>query len=344
MNNNEKGIRNASALSKIKIKINEYPSQDEPNKNKIKTQINQIFETMNKYNEKYKLILLKATDNKIVKENIILSLKKDLAYHKEINKNFMEYKTYSDKIHSYYKDNYENILKYKTNLAEDLHDFVQIINKYEEKIDQYKKEKVQLIRTSEDIIKMKLNEREKLNERLQKINLDLENQNNKLNGLKTVMNEYETQNKTYLNNLNNSELEHKEKYEILEQSYQNLLKRYNYYKDLEGQKLKVRFDELNENLCIEEKRDADLKFQDNFMKNIFLKNIVDDIKKQMKDIEVLNRQYQEEQKMLKFLGKSLFNKLKQRKGINIETEIESSNDFSPKTNKTKIDFQSTSYF
>ena len=68
----------------------------------------------------------------------------------------MAYKRYSTDVYCYFKKNYEEILKYKYNLAEDLKDFVKVINKYEETITQYKKEKIMIIKTNEDIIKLKM--------------------------------------------------------------------------------------------------------------------------------------------------------------------------------------------
>lgn len=337
-------VRNASAISKIKIDINEYPSQtDYNNPKKLNTQIEQIFKSMNNYNAKnksYSVKLLKTTGSNIAKENIILSLRKDLDFHRGIKKDFMAYKRYSTDVYCYFKKNYEEILKYKDNLAEDLKDFVKVINKYEETITQYKKEKIMIIKTNEDIIKLKMDEREKLNQRLKKLNFDLENQNNKLQGLKNTISDYEKQNKNYINDLNKNELNHVEKYEILEEAYNNLLKRYNQYQETENRKRKLQLDEINENLCVEEECKADLKLQDNLIKNIFLKNIVDDIKKQMRDVEILNQQYKEDQKLLKFLGKTFYNKLKQRKLELVDNQF--SNEGSSKTNKNKIQFSTTS--
>ena len=78
-------------------------------------------------------------------------------------------------------------------------------------------------------------------------------------------------------------------------------------------KRKLELDYKDNNLCKEEEDLADLKLQDNLLKNVYLKEIANDIKKQINEIELLNQKYLEEEELLRFLGKVFFNKVKQRR-------------------------------
>ena len=176
-----------------------------------------------------------------------------------------------------------------------------------------------MIKTSEDIIKYKKAEKEKMGERLRKLNYDLEKQNKKLNNITNLLKEYQEQNENYLDRLNNSELSHMERYEILEDKYNKLVAKYKYYTDKEMKKRKIELDYKDNNLCKEEEDLADLKLQDNLLKNVFLKEIANEIKKQINEIELVNQKYLEEQELLKFLGKVFYNKVKQRRE---KTEID----------------------
>jgi DNA-binding XRE family transcriptional regulator len=170
-----------------------------------------------------------------------------------------------------------------------------------------------MIKTSEDIIKYKKIEKEKMGERLKKLNNDLEKQDKKLINITDLLTEYQIQNETYMEKLNNNELTHMERYEILQDKYKKLLVKYNFYIDKEMKKRKLDLDYKNNNLCKEEEDLADLKLQDNLLKNEFLKEISTEIKKQIKEIELANQKALEEEELLKFLGKVFFNKVKKRR-------------------------------
>ena len=309
-------IRKASSISKIKFKLNHYPNISDYTGSKMKSHINEIINSFNDYNLKTKSTaakLIKAQGNNIAKESVIISLRKDLDYHKNINKNYKIYKNYANDICNYYKQNFEEIFQYKSNLRDDLKDFIKLIDGYEEEIDNCKKDRKIMIKTSDDIIKYKINEKEKMGDRLKKINFDLEKQDKALNNITNLLNEYQEQNEHYMDKLNNSELTHMERYEILEDKYKKLLAKYNYYIDKEMKKRKLELDYKDNNLCKEEEDLADLKLQDNLLKNVYLKEIANDIKKQINEIELLNQKYLEEEELLRFLGKVFFNKVKQRR-------------------------------
>ena len=325
--------RKASSISKIRVKYNPRCSLADYTGTKMKSHINEILTSFKNYTNKTKTTankLIKAEGNCIAKKNVILSLREDLAYHKKINKNYNIYKKYANDICNYYKQNFEEIFEYKANLRDDLKDFIKVLDGYEDTIFQCKEDKKAMIKTSEEIIKYKKSEKEKMGERLRKINYDLEKQDKKLNNITEILNEYKEQNENYLEKLNNSELTHMIKYEILEDKYKKLVARYEFLFDKEMKRRKIELDYKDKNLCKEEEDLADLKLKDNILKNEYLKEIAAEIKKQIKEIESINQKNLEEEELLKFLGKVFFNKVKQRRA-EMELTIENQNN----TNKTR---------
>ena len=314
-------IRKASSISRIKVKLTSHPNVDDYTGPKMKYHLKNILNSFSDYTLKSKSTatkLIKAENINIAKECVILSLRKDLDYHKNVNKNYNIYKKYATDVCDYYKQNFEEIFQYKSKLSYDLKDFIKLLDNYEEEIEKCKNNRQTMIKTNENIIKYKKSEKEKMGERLRKLNYDLEKQDKKLNNITNLLKEYQEHNENYLDKLTNSELSYMERYELLEDKYNKLVVKYKFYIDKEMRKRKIDLDYKDNNLCKEEEDLADLKLQDNLLKNVFLREIANEIKKQINEIELLNKKYLEDQKLLKFLGKVFYNKVKQRRE---ETEI-----------------------
>ena len=82
-------VRKASSISKIKTKSKPHPNQNDFTGIKMKNNINLIFNSFNEYNRRLKNSsnkLIKSQGNTIAKENIIIGLRKDLEYHKQVIK------------------------------------------------------------------------------------------------------------------------------------------------------------------------------------------------------------------------------------------------------------------
>ena len=312
-------LRIASSISKIKVKYNYPPSigeYKEPfNENKMRFKINEILKSFSSYNNKSKSTaakLIKEEHLKNAKENIIISLREDLEYHKKINRHYLLYKQYATDISNYYKQNFDEIFKYKSDLCTDLSDFIKVVEGYEEQIKKYNKERDIMIKTNNDIIKYKSSEKEKMNETINKLNYDLEIQKNKLDKINTTLNYFKDQNETYFDRLNNNELEHLEQFENLNDKYKRLKAQYDIYFNMEIKRRKLELGFQDSNLCKEEKDDINLKLQDKICQNVFLKEIVNEIKKQINEIESINHRTAEEEQLIKFLGKVFYNKVKKR--------------------------------
>ena len=312
-------VRKGSSVSKIRPKLIPHPNLSDYTGIKMKNNIKEIFNSFNDYNLKLKRKtneLIKAQTDKIAKENIILSLRKDLNFHKNINKNFNIYKQYSDDVCDYYKQNFEEIYEFKAKLKYDLRDFIKVLDGYESQIAECKRNRKAIIKTSEDLIIFKKNEQEKMVKQLTKLNYDLEIQGEKLSEI-TIK-------------INNSELHSMENYELLETKYKMLVAKYDFYINKELKMRKLELDYKDKNLCKEEEDLADLKLQDQLVQNIFLKNIAKDIKKQIQEVELAHKKYLEEEEEIKFLGKVFFNKVKQRR---MEKELLATEENQNKSNK-----------
>ena len=132
-----KTLRIASSISKIKVRYNYYPNigdYKEPfNESKMRLKINEILNSFSSYNDKSKSTaakLIKEENLKNAKENIIISLREDLEYHKKINRHYLLYKQYATDISNYYKQNFDEIFKFKADLRSDLSDFIKIVEEY----------------------------------------------------------------------------------------------------------------------------------------------------------------------------------------------------------------------
>ena len=308
--------RNASSISKIKVSLKYPPNNGEYSEIKVHSKINEILNIFSAYNKKSKSTaakLIKGENSKNAKENIILLLREDLEYHKKINKSYLLYKQYTSDICDYYKQNFDEIFKYKTDLREDLGDFIKVVERFEAQIKQYNEERKAMIKTNNDIIKFKNEEKEKLNDRIKVLNNDLEKQKNKLDSINETFNQYRSQNENYINRLNKTELNYIEQFEELEAKYKRLKAQYEIYFDIEMKRRKMELDLKDENLCRDERDKADLQLQDKIVRNNFLKEILEEIKRQINEIEKLNKLSEEEEEMIKFLGKAFYNKVKQRR-------------------------------
>ena len=191
-----------------------------------------LIENQNKKEKKEK-ILIKNTNISISKENLILSLRKELNFQKLLKIKLLSYKEYADNNSNSYKTNYENICKYKEQLHLDMGDFLNLVDNYEKLKDEYSKEKEMIIKTNDNLIKYKKEEQNKLKSTLDKLNYDTQNQQNTIQRLGNTISEYKEKNDEYFRKLENNEAAHDEKYEMLLNEFKRLENEYEYYFDLE---------------------------------------------------------------------------------------------------------------
>ena len=266
-------------------------------------------------------VLIKNTNMKIIKENLIMSLRRELKFQKLLNRNLLNLKEYADKNSNEYKKNYENICKYRAQIHDDLSGFVVIVDNYEKDINNLKKEKEIMIKTNESLINYKMEDQKKLKEKLEQINNDTEIQNNKIEKLRNLVREYRNTRDQYYGDMEHNELNHCQKYGKLINEYKRLENLYKYYFDLEIKNMRLKLDSMNKNLFAEEKDNALLKLQEKQVMGDFLRNIILDIHAQMEEIDRINKKIKEDKKIEKLLGKKGAEKYRQRMGEKYKTEL-----------------------
>ena len=290
------------------------------NPNIVKEKINKICQSINSYNIsniKRSNELIKNTKKYISKKSLIFSLRQDLEYHKKINCNYKAYERYTNDLCKIFKKNYEEIYTYKVNLTRELTDFINLLNEYEETKNELIKEKKLIKQSNDDIIRYKLEEQMKLKNQLNKLNEDLEKQNLTLKDLNNILKNNLTLNENNLKNLQNEELKYNEKLEKLEKAYGKLMNKYNYYEDIMNNERKNRY-KNNYKHDNDEKNEANIKLKEETLKNNYLKNVINNIKKKMKEIHSNNSNF------IKY--KALGGKINLKYNDNKKTKNSKSND------------------
>ena len=262
---------------------------------------------------------------KIAKENIIVSLRRELKFQKLLNRNLLSYKEYADKNANEYKANYDNICKYRSQIHDDLSGFVSLINNFENDISNYKKEKEIMIKTNESLINYKSEEQNKMKKKLEALNNDTKNQDNKLEYLRKTLREYRDERDQYYGNMQKDELKHLSKYEKLISEYKRLENLYQYYFDLEVRNRKIKLDGMNKNLFSDEEDTALLKLKEKQVMGDFLRNIIRDIQIQMSEIDNVKKKMKEDKNIEKLLGKRGAEKYRQRMNLKYKSEISTLN-------------------
>ena len=286
--------------------------------------IKKVLNTENVKKIKNKL-LIKKTNMKIAKENIIVSLRRELKFQKLLNRNLLSYKEYADKNANEYKANYDNICKYRAQIHDDLSGFVSLINNFENDISNYKKEKEVMIKTNESLINYKSEEQNKMKKKLEELNNDTKNQDNKLEYLRKTLREYRDERDQYYGNMQKDELKHLSKYEKLISEYKRLENLYQYYFDLEVRNRKIKLDGMNKNLFSDEEDTALLKLKEKQVMGDFLRNIIREIQIQMSEIDNVKKKMKEDKNIEKLLGKRGAEKYRQRMNLKYKSEISTLN-------------------
>ena len=319
-NNDQNKLKRANSLKPNKIiHIDKFRLPMDSISSEMRD-IKKVLKTENSKQVKNK-VLIKKTNMKIAKENIIVSLRRELNFQKLLNRNLLNLKDYADRNINEYKKNYENICKYRAQMHEDLSGFVLLVGNYERDISNYKKEKEMMIKTNESLINYKSEEQNQMKAKLEKLNNDTQIQNNKLEKLRKTIREYRNQSEEYYGGMEKNELKHLSKYEKLISEYKRLENLYQYYFDLEMKNMRIKMDGMNKNLFAEEEDSALLKLKEKQVMGDFLRNIIRDIQTQMSEIDRVNKRIKEDKGIEKLLGKKGAEKYRQRMNEKFKSEI-----------------------
>ena len=339
LNIDSKSYRANSSRNAKKYKINNVVNikkfqLPKDNINSELKDIKKMLQENQNIKEKKEKILIKNANINIAKENLILSLRKELNFQKLLKTKLLSYKEYADNNSNSYKKNYEDICKYKEQLHLDMSDFIKLVDNYEKLKDEYAKENETIIQTNENLIKYKNGEQSKLKSTLDKLNYDTQNQKNTIERLGNTIREYKEKNDEYFTKIENNEAAHDKKYEILLNEFKRLENEYEYYFDLELKSRKNNLDRMDKNLCAEEEGLAVLRLSDKQVKSQYLKKIINNIQSQIQEIEKLNKRMEEDREIAKLLGKRGAEKFRERMSEKYKSEISTIN--------TKFNFTVTS--
>lgn len=297
-------------LDSINVELNDIKKTIQKNEHKRQRSCKLLIKNMNKY---------------IAKENIIMSLRKELKYQKQLQKNLNLLKKYSDANNNLYKKNYEEICAYKVHLHTELSEFLKIMSDYEKKKKELEKEKNAMVKTNENLIKFKKEEQIKLRNRLDQLNDDIKNQSDNIEKLRNILRDFRNENNNYAVNIEKNEYEHDCRYEQLLKEYKRVENQYKYYNDLDSRNKKNLYDTINKNLFAEEEGRVKLKLQESQEKGKYLKNVIADIKTHIQEIDELNQKIMEDKAILKLLGKKAAEEYKKKMDKKYKNELSSIN-------------------
>ena len=281
-------------------------------KNNIEIILNKIRQ-FEKYIETNAFYLQNNIREGITKESLIFSLKKDLNYHKNINKKFIEYKNYIEKLNKISKFNYEKLLDYQNNLNIETSDFRKIISNYDKKLFAIRDKKGLSKKSQEQILKEKMKKNEELKINLNQINNDLNQINSKSISTKEKIKNLTNENDDLFFNIENFDKISIEKYDELLLKYKKLMGKYYYYNDIKNENFKIKFDDdINQRKFNLQNNEIDIRLKDKKIKEEFLNNIINNIQNNINKIHEENKQNEIEKERIKFLGKTLLKKTKER--------------------------------
>jgi hypothetical protein len=132
---------------------------------KLRNLVLEILHTK-KNNLKRTKTLLNEINKTITKESLIIQLRNEFNYIKMLNQSYKDYLTIIKKIKETYLKNKKAIIEYNNFLRATYKENVKIIDKYEYKIEIIKSDKKNIIKTNEEILKIKNDEIKILNEKL----------------------------------------------------------------------------------------------------------------------------------------------------------------------------------
>jgi hypothetical protein len=163
------------------------------------------------------------------KENIILGLINECEFYEQEllikENNFQSI----NKLRHQSEDNKNEIQKYCAALREELKDFVTQVENFETKIDELKRRRQQIIKSSEAVIAQKKTEQEKLEEQLFKVDFKIEKQLEELSQVKLNHKINVTEKETQFKQLSKEEKKAIDKFNCLRLKFNELTDKYNLY-------------------------------------------------------------------------------------------------------------------
>ena len=217
-------------------------------------------------------------DTKIRKERLILQLIRDCRYYekdeKEKEDNLIEVTTKRER----FKDNLKSTIKYHNELKEQLCDYLEEIQSYENKLNELNKERENIVSSSFSLMQKKAEEKLNYQKEISETTFKIEQQDVMIKNLNERIDNLENQKENEKKKLMQREIQDIERYNKLYKRYSDLLNKFNMYENEEDNK-------FNNEIAITKKayedylykEDLKIKLTEEKIKNEFLQKNIDDI-------------------------------------------------------------------
>ena len=217
-------------------------------------------------------------DTKIRKERLILQLLRDCRYYekdeKEKEDNLAEITTKREK----FKDNLNSTIKYHNEIKEQLCDYLEEIEMYENKLNELNKERENIVSSSFSLMQKKAEEKLNYQKEISETTFKIEEQDKLIKDLNERIENLENQKENEKKKLMQREIQDIERYNKLYKRYSDLLNKYNMYENEEDNK-------FNHEMALTKKayedylykEDLKIKLTEEKIKNEFLQKNIDDI-------------------------------------------------------------------
>ena len=217
-------------------------------------------------------------DTKIRKERLILQLLRDCRYYekdeKEKEDNLAEITTKREK----FKDNLNSTIKYHNEIKEQLCDYLEEIEMYENKLNELNKERENIVSSSFSLMQKKSEEKINYQKEISETTFKIEQQDVLIKNLNERIDNLENQKENEKKKLMQREIQDIERYNKLYKRYSDLLNKYNMIENEEDNK-------FNTEMAITKKayedylykEDLKIKLTEEKIKNEFLQKNIDDI-------------------------------------------------------------------
>ena len=217
-------------------------------------------------------------DTKIRKERLILQLLRDCRYYekdeKEKEDNLAEITTKREK----FKDNLNSTIKYHNEIKEQLCDYLEEIEMYENKLNELNKERENIVSSSFSLMQKKAEEKLNYQKEISETMCKIEQQDELIKSLNERIRNLENQKENEKKKLMQREIQDIERYNKLYKRYSDLLNKYNMYENEEDNK-------FNHEMALTKKayedylykEDLKIKLTEEKIKNEFLQKNIDDI-------------------------------------------------------------------
>lgn len=173
--------------------------------------------------------LISILSKKITKDKLIIQLKTEFNYIKNLNENYIKYINVVKKLTKEHKNNKKHVENLSNLLRTNFSDYIKIIDKYEYKIKMCKEDQKNIISINEGIIEMKRKYEKTLKEKLCQLENQIQEENKEISAQKNKIEKLKLQKINEKEEFLEKERFQNKQYEILKNKYKSFLKTENIF-------------------------------------------------------------------------------------------------------------------